>query len=226
MKNIFSTLAKTAIVLLSISSFDQIASAHTDQPLVVNQVNADISPDVFIRQATLMGMKELQLSGVANEQSTDAKIKAYAKMMITDHSKANEELKILAKAKGVNLPMGKMEVGTLRPDGRVDSTPENMKDTTRNDNQPEAAGNVTTSAPVTGGELTEADILKSVDELKKLKGTALDRSYVSTMITDHQKAIALFEEGAKSTDAATKKFAAKQLPKLKAHLKHVMTLAQ
>lgn len=226
MKNIISTLAKTAVVFLSISSFDQVALASNRLPISLYNVKAEISPEVFIRQASLMGMKELQLSGVANEQSTDAKIKAYAKMMIADHSKANEELVVLAKAKGVNLPMDKMETGTLRPDGRVDSTPENMKDTTRNDNQSEAAGNVKTNAPITNGELTEADILKSVDELKKLKGASLDQSYVRTMIADHQKAVALFEEGAKSNDAATRKFASKQLPKLKAHLKHVMELSK
>ncbi|MFW0718409.1 DUF4142 domain-containing protein [Pedobacter sp. N23S346] len=217
MKNIISTLAKTAVVLLSITSFDQMALANDQQPVYKSAAKADITVEDFIRQAKLMGMKEVQLSGVANEKSTDPKIKAYAKMIIDDHTKANEELKTLAKAKNVTLPMSTLP-GNLRPDGRVDSAPENMKDTTRNQNQPEAAGNVKSDAPN-----QESEILRSVDDLKKLSGSALDQAYIVAMIADHQKAIALFEEAAKSSDAAVRKYASKQLPKLKAHLKQANT---
>lgn len=217
MKNIISTLAKTAVVLLSISSFDQTVLAHDVQPVYGHTAKANISVEDFIRQAKLMGMKEVQLSGVANEKSTDPKIKAFAKMIIDDHTKANEELKTLAKIKNVTFPMSTLP-GNLRPDGRIDSAPENMKDTTRNQNQPEAAGNVKSGMPNQEGE-----ILKSVDDLKKLNGSSLDQAYVSAMIADHQKAIVLFEEAAKSSDTAVRKYASKQLPKLKAHLKQANT---
>ncbi|GGE70185.1 putative outer membrane protein [Pedobacter psychrotolerans] len=223
MKNIFSALAKTAVVLLSLSSFNQLASAHNHQPLVVYSELIDMPVEAFVRQAMLSGMKEVQLSGVAIEQSSDPKIKAFARMMINDHSKVNEELKLLAKAKGVSLPMSKLP-GGMRPDGRIDSELENLKDTTRNQNVAEAAGNMKSSVtPYRDGD-TEADILKSVEDLKKMKGVSLDQAYVDVMISDHQKAIALFEEGAKSKDSAIRKFASKHLPHLKAHLKQVSAL--
>ena len=225
MKNIFSTLAKTAVVLLSVSGLNQLASAHYHQPLVMQSNMMDMPVEVFIRQAMLSGMKEIQLSGVASEQSADPKVKAFAKMMIDDHSKVNEELKSLAKAKSVSLPMSKLP-GGMRPDGRVDSQLENMKDTTRNQNVAEAAGNMKSAVlPHPDGD-TEAEILKSVEDLKQMKGTALDQAYVKLMISDHQKAIALFEEGAKSKDSAIRKFASKHLPHLKAHLKQVSALNQ
>ncbi|WP_029285611.1 DUF4142 domain-containing protein [Pedobacter sp. R20-19] len=223
MKNIFSNLAKTAVVLLSVSSFNQLASAHDHQPLVIQSKMIDIPVEVFIRQAMLSGMKEVQLSGVASEQSTDSKIKAFAMMMINDHSKVNEELKLLAKTKSVSLPMSKLP-GGMRPDGRVDSQLENMKDTTRNQNVAEAAGNMSSSVTSNPDGDTEADILKSVEDLKKMKGASFDQAYVNVMISDHQKAIALFEEGAKSKDSAIRKFASKHLPHLKAHLKQVSAL--
>ncbi|NTD97014.1 DUF4142 domain-containing protein [Agrobacterium tumefaciens] len=223
MKNIFSNLVKTAVVLLSVSNFNQLASAHNHQPLVIQSKMIDIPVEVFIRQAMLSGMKEVQLSGVASEQSTDSKIKAFAMMMINDHSKVNEELKLLAKTKSVSLPMSKLP-GGMRPDGRVDSQLENMKDTTRNQNVAEAAGNMSGSATPNPDGDTEADILKSVEDLKKMKGASLDQAYVNVMISDHEKAIALFEEGAKSKDSAVRKFASKHLPHLKVHLKQISAL--
>jgi len=225
MKNIISTLAKTAVVLLSISSFDQIALASDKQPVVQYAGKADIPVEDFIRQAKLMGMKEVQLSGVANERSTDAKIKAYAKMIIDDHTKANEELKMLAKAKNVTFPMSTLP-GNLRPDGRVDSAPENMKDTTRNQNKPEAAGNSKTTGMAGTAVNEEEATLRLVEDLRKMNGSALDQAYIVAMIADHQKAIALFEEAAKSADAAVRKYASKQLPKLKAHLKQANSFNQ
>lgn len=225
MKNVFSALAKTAVVLLSLSSFDQVASAHYHQPLAIHSKLIDMPAAEFIRQAMLSGMKEVQLSGVASEQSADPKIKAFAQMMINDHSKVNEELKLLAKSKGVNLPMSKLP-GGMRPDGRVDSELENLKDTTRNQNVGEAAGNTKPAVSLHPGGDTEAEILNSVEDLKQMKGTALDQAYVNVMISDHQKAITLFEEGAKSKDSAIRKFASKHLPHLKAHLKQVSALNQ
>jgi putative membrane protein len=38
------------------------------------------------------------------EKATDPKIKEFAKRMIEDHTKANEELKALASSKGVEVP--------------------------------------------------------------------------------------------------------------------------
>ena len=50
------------------------------------------------------GMAEVALSKIAEEKATDPKVKEFAKQMITDHSKANEELKTLATSKNITLP--------------------------------------------------------------------------------------------------------------------------
>jgi putative membrane protein len=50
------------------------------------------------------GMAEVALSKIAQDKATDPKVKQFAKQMITDHSKANEELKTLAKSKNITLP--------------------------------------------------------------------------------------------------------------------------
>jgi putative membrane protein len=61
---------------------------------------------------------------------------------------------------------------------------------------------------------------KVVDRLQKLHGAAFDRAFMSQMLTDHKKTIALFEKASSSAkDADLKAFATKTTPTLKAHLK-------
>jgi len=58
----------------------------------------------FATDAANGGMAEVELGKLAQEKATDAKVKEFGSMMVTDHSKANDELKILAQSKGIELP--------------------------------------------------------------------------------------------------------------------------
>lgn len=58
----------------------------------------------FAVDAANGGMAEVQLGKVAEEKATDPKVKEFGKMMVADHSKANEELKTLAASKNITLP--------------------------------------------------------------------------------------------------------------------------
>lgn len=58
----------------------------------------------FAVKAANGGMAEVALSKIAEEKATDPKVKEFAKQMITDHSKANNELKTLATSKNITLP--------------------------------------------------------------------------------------------------------------------------
>lgn len=49
-------------------------------------------------------MMEVQSSELAMNTSSNQAVKDFAKMMIDDHTKANNELKSLATTKGINLP--------------------------------------------------------------------------------------------------------------------------
>jgi putative membrane protein len=50
------------------------------------------------------GMAEVALGKLALEKTTNAQIKDFANMMVTDHGKANEKLMAIAKAKNITLP--------------------------------------------------------------------------------------------------------------------------
>jgi putative membrane protein len=68
----------------------------------------------------------------------------------------------------------------------------------------------------------QADLLK---QLETLKGAEFDAEYVKQQVAAHEKAVALFKAQAKSgQDADLKAWAAKTLPTLEGHLKHVKEL--
>ena len=49
-------------------------------------------------------MTEVQLGKVALEKSQNPEVRTFAKRMVTDHGKANQELATLAREKGIDAP--------------------------------------------------------------------------------------------------------------------------
>ncbi|MDB5997866.1 MAG: hypothetical protein JWP42_5002 [Pseudomonas sp.] len=58
----------------------------------------------FVDNAAAGGIAEIETSKLAVEKSSSADIKAFANMMITDHSKANDELAAIAKKNDIEVP--------------------------------------------------------------------------------------------------------------------------
>jgi putative membrane protein len=58
----------------------------------------------FATTAAAGGMAEIELSKLAGQKSTNTKIKDFAAMMVTDHSKAGDSLAVIAKNKNITLP--------------------------------------------------------------------------------------------------------------------------
>lgn len=58
----------------------------------------------FILDAAQGGMAEVSLAQLATQRATSAALKQYAQRMITDHTRANQELSRLATQKGVTPP--------------------------------------------------------------------------------------------------------------------------
>lgn len=65
-------------------------------------VNSDDAK--FATAAANGGMAEVALGKLALTKTSNAAIKDFANMMVTDHSKANNELMTIAKAKNITLP--------------------------------------------------------------------------------------------------------------------------
>jgi putative membrane protein len=72
---------------------------------VTDSASAGAEDDAeFAVAAANGGLAEVALSKIAQDKATDPKVKEFAKQMITDHSKANDELKTLAASKNITLP--------------------------------------------------------------------------------------------------------------------------
>jgi len=58
----------------------------------------------FVTKAAEGGMAEVKLGQLAADKATSDEVKKFGQRMVTDHSKANDELKTLAQQKSITLP--------------------------------------------------------------------------------------------------------------------------
>lgn len=65
---------------------------------------AKLDDSTFAKKAADAGLTEVAVGMLAQEKSTNETIKEFGRMMVTDHTKANDELKAIAKQKNILLP--------------------------------------------------------------------------------------------------------------------------
>ena len=66
--------------------------------------NLSRSDRKFVEEAAQGGMAEVELGKLAEQHAASDRVKQFGRKMTTDHQKANEQLKKIAAAKGINLP--------------------------------------------------------------------------------------------------------------------------
>ncbi len=79
------------------------AEAKNDSTFDSSKVKKDASFAVDVADA---GMLEVQLGQLAQTNASSAAVKSFGKEMVTDHTKAGDELTALAKQKDIALPAG------------------------------------------------------------------------------------------------------------------------
>jgi len=77
----------------------QTQSGHA--PLVSSSGSEDIE---FVLDAAKGGVAEVELGKLAAQHAQNEEVKKFAQRMVDDHSKANDQLKSIAEAKGIKLP--------------------------------------------------------------------------------------------------------------------------
>jgi putative membrane protein len=70
-------------------------------PDMKSSSNAD---ELFVMEAATGGMAEVALGKLASEKASSAKVKEFGQRMVTDHTKANDDLKAVAAKKNIVLP--------------------------------------------------------------------------------------------------------------------------
>jgi putative membrane protein len=70
-----------------------------------NQANRlETADHTFAMKAASGGLAEVELGNLAMQKAKDPKVKEFGQRMVTDHTKANNELKAIAANKGITLP--------------------------------------------------------------------------------------------------------------------------
>jgi putative membrane protein len=76
-------------------------STRTDEARADKSATFD---EEFARKAAEANLAEIKLGQLAQEKASSQTVKQFAKQMVEDHSKANEELKEAANKEGITLP--------------------------------------------------------------------------------------------------------------------------
>lgn len=87
------SLAKFVALPLALAVLAPAAHAQTPMP----------SDSEFVAKATAGNMLEIEQGKLAASQADDARLKSFAKMMVEDHGKAQQDLQDAAKAGKVNV---------------------------------------------------------------------------------------------------------------------------
>jgi putative membrane protein len=105
MKKLFllSACAATMWLVQACSSTSETTAGDTTTTDTSNTASIQLADSVFIAKAAAGGMAEVELGNLALAKTTNSSIKDFANMMVTDHTKANEELMAMAKNKSFTL---------------------------------------------------------------------------------------------------------------------------
>ena len=94
-------IGSVALAFATTAFAQQTTQKQTHQPSVSSSGSEDIE---FVLDAAKGGLAEVELGKMAAEHAKNDEVKKFAQRMVDDHSKANDQLKSIAEAKGIKLP--------------------------------------------------------------------------------------------------------------------------
>jgi len=78
--------------------------ASTDRTAANDPNHMKSEQEAFVKTMWMKNLAEAELGKLAATRAASADVKAYAEMMVADHTKANEELRPMAQSLGVQVP--------------------------------------------------------------------------------------------------------------------------
>ena len=79
-------------------------NANTNTNTTVSSTPLSKEDSSFVLEAAVGGLMEVQAGQLAQQNAQSQRVKDFGGMMVTDHSKANDELRQYASSHGINLP--------------------------------------------------------------------------------------------------------------------------
>src|SRR5262249_9556246 len=86
---------------LSLAAQTSTTAPKTHPQTMKTKTAAEMADRHFVKTAAEGGMAEVQLGQLAVEKASNPKVKDFGQRMVTDHGKANDELKSIAASKNI-----------------------------------------------------------------------------------------------------------------------------
>jgi putative membrane protein len=103
MKSKLAGILRFSVLALTVASFSVAGLALAQESPASKSSALSAKDRTFMHKAAKGGMMEVALGRLAEQKGQSEDVKSFGKRMVTDHSKANEELKSIAEKKGVKL---------------------------------------------------------------------------------------------------------------------------
>jgi putative membrane protein len=104
MKTKIRIVSQLCILALVIGAMSLAGSATAETTPTSEGSSLSAKDKTFMKKAAKGGMMEVTMGKMAQQNAQSDDVKSFGKRMVTDHSKANDELKSIASKKGVELP--------------------------------------------------------------------------------------------------------------------------
>src|SRR5262249_11763631 len=104
MKTKIRVVSPSYILALTIGAISVAGAARAETTPAGEGLSLSAKDMTFMKKAAKGGMMEVAMGKMAEQNAQSDDVKSFGKRMITDHSKANDELKSIASKKGVQLP--------------------------------------------------------------------------------------------------------------------------
>jgi putative membrane protein len=104
MKTKITVVPQFCISFLTVLALTMAGVATAQDTPAGKSSSVSAADKLFMKKAAKGGMMEVAMGKVAEQKGQSEDVKSFGKRMVTDHSKANEELKKIATEKNVRLP--------------------------------------------------------------------------------------------------------------------------
>jgi putative membrane protein len=104
MKSKLAVISRFSVLTLVVASFGFAGLALAQESPAGKSSSLSAKDKTFMHKAAKGGMMEVAMGRQAEQNGKSDDVKSFGKRMVTDHSKANDELKSIAAKKGVKLP--------------------------------------------------------------------------------------------------------------------------
>jgi putative membrane protein len=103
MKSKIKMISPFCVLLLTVGALSLAPAASAQDTPASKSSSLGAKDKTFMKKAAKGGMMEVAMGKLAEQNGKSDDVKSFGKRMITDHGKANDELKSIAEKKGVTL---------------------------------------------------------------------------------------------------------------------------